>query len=63
MTETLEMMEILHQNKINVRKFNYFKNKKNKKEQLENYITISIVSCLFFFGIMYLLAIVENLPF
>lgn len=63
MAETMEMMEILHQNKIEVRKFNRIRAKKSKKEQLETYITISLGSSLFFFGAMYLIAIIENLPF
>ncbi len=63
MAETMEMMEILHQNKIEVRKFNHIRTRKNKKEQLESYAVISLSSSLFFFGAMYLIAIIENLPF
>lgn len=63
MAETMEMMEILRQNKIEVRKFNRIRARKSKKEQLESYITISLGSSLFFFCAMYLIAIIENLPF
>lgn len=68
--EDQKMNQIIKENKIKTRKFNEERNRKAKSkrklDKIENFMIYSIfgiLSGLSMFGIMFLIAIIENLKF
>ena len=63
LTEDQIIMEAIHKNCVEQRKFNVKREKKAKKEMLVNNILMFVSSGIFFIGLMYLIAVVENMKF
>lgn len=61
--EDIKMMNIIHKNCKEQRKLNIERIKKNKKEQIKNNVLMFLSSGVFFIGLMYLIAVVENMRF
>ncbi len=68
--EDQKMNQIIKENKIKTRKLNEERNRKAKSkrrlDKIENfmiYLTFGILSGLSMFGVMFLIAIIENLKF
>ena len=62
MTESQEMLEILHENKRRVREENLNKKKESKIDTILSYIVLFGGATIFSLGIMTLISVIENLP-
>lgn len=61
--EDLEMMAIIEENHLRVRKDNIKKSKKDKRDELIAKIVVGFGSVVGTLGLMYLIALVESLKF
>lgn len=62
MTESQRMLEILHENKKKIREEKLNKKKESKLDTILSYVVLGIATTIFVFGIMALIAVIENIP-
>ena len=62
MTESQRMLEILHENKKKIREEKLNKKKESKLDTVLSYVVLGIAATIFAFGIMALIAVIENMP-
>ncbi len=62
MTESQRMLEILHENKKKIREEKLNKKKESKLDTVLSYVILGIATTIFAFGIMALIAVIENMP-
>ncbi len=62
MTESQRMLEILHENKKKIREEKLNKKKESKLDTILSYVVLGIATTIFAFGIMALIAVIENMP-
>ena len=63
LAENQKMEEIIKENKLKVQEFNKKRNRKQWKEALLTNALMILGSSTFTFGLMFLVAIIENLKF
>lgn len=61
--ENNKMNEILRINQVKVRSFNIARAKKNKRDKIITNVLMMASSSIFIIGLMYLIAVIENLRF